>query len=676
MIDFMAGYKAARQSIFSFFAAFSEKTYNMYNPQIHKLINKCLQEKEVDLAGKDNLFYTRMVANTTAIHYLYSQLYQHHPQGKVLFTALVNTIINAYQNRQAGLKELDEEKEIKGNWFLSNDITGMSLYVDRFCGGLKNMPEKLEYFKRLGVNFLHLMPVMQSPAGESDGGYAVSDFRKVDERFGTLADLKKLQQQMKKEKMYLMIDIVLNHTSHHHEWAKKAKAGDKKYQEYFYMFNDRTLPDQYDASMPEIFPESSPGNFIWNGECKKWVMAVFHSYQWDLNYRNPAVLVDMLDNIFFYANLGVDILRIDAPAFIWKEVGTTCQNLPMAHTLLRLIKQCVQVATPGMALLGEAIVAPKEIMKYFGTGLYTAKECDFAYNATHMALQWDALATGDTKVMLAAQHEILQKPYGTTWITYTRCHDDIGLGYDDYMIQHAGYNPYQHRKFIKDYYSGAAIGSPATGALFSVNPKTQDARISGSLASLCGLEKAINNKDESAIETSIKKILLMQAHSFFIGGVPMLFYGDECGYTNDYSYLSDPGKSYDNRWMHRPVIDWEKNKRIDGPGTIEEKIFSGTQKLIAIRKQLPAVADYKNLAWLTPFNIHVAGYLRTLDEQKLYCVFNFNKETAYLSWAAFKQHGPAANSLYDYWNDKTYTVGFDNEHLILEPYGFCLLEQR
>lgn len=648
----------------------------MYTSQIHQLINTCLQKKQIDIAGKDNLFYTRFVANTAAIHYLYNLLYQQHPQSEQLFEQLIQTITDAYINRPEALKELDEEKEIKGNWFLSNEITGMSLYVDRFCGHLKNMPGKLEYFKKLGVNFLHLMPVMQSPEGESDGGYAVSDFRKVDERFGTLADFKNLQQQMRKEKMYLMIDIVLNHTSYRHEWAEKAKQGDKKYQDYFYMFSDRRLPDQYDAGMPEIFPESSPGNFTWSEECKQWVMTVFHRYQWDLNYKNPAVLVEMMDNVFFYANLGVDILRIDAPAFIWKQLGTTCQNLPEAHALLRLIKQCVQVATPGMALLGEAIVAPKEIMKYFGTGLYTARECDFAYNATHMALQWDALATGDTQVMLAAQHEILQKPYGTSWITYTRCHDDIGLGYDDYMIQHAGFNPYEHRRYIKDYYSGAAPGSPATGALFSVNPKTQDARISGSLASLCGLESSLNEHNGYQAEMSVRKILLMQAHSFFIGGVPMLFYGDEAGYTNDYSYLNDPGKSYDNRWMHRPVIDWEKNKRIDEAGTLEQKIFSGTQKLIALRKQLPVVADLKNLTWLSPFNIHVAGYLRTLDETKLYCAFNFSKQVSYLSWAVFKQHGPAPVELYDHWQGNTYNVGFDNEHLILEPYSFCLLEQR
>ncbi len=648
----------------------------MYNPKIHQLISSSLQQHQVDIAGKDNLFFTRFVANTSSIHFLYNELYGQHPASQENFQRLVHTITKAYRQRAEQLKQLDEEKEATGNWFLSNSITGMSLYVDRFCGSISNLEHKLDYFKKLGVNLLHLMPVMESPEGESDGGYAVSDFRKVDQRFGTIAGLRALQDRMKKEKLYLMIDIVLNHTSHHHQWAQQAKSGDKKYQDYFYMFTDRSLPDQYDSTMPEIFPESSPGNFTWDEACKKWVMTVFHHYQWDLNYTNPEVLVEMIDNILFYANLGVDVLRIDAPAFIWKQLGTTCQNLPQAHTLLRLIKQCVQVAAPGMALLGEAIVAPKEIMKYFGTGMYTARECDFAYNSTHMALQWDALATGDTQVMLAAQHELLQKPFGTSWITYTRCHDDIGLGYDDYMIQHAGYDPYQHRRFIKDYYSGVAEGSPATGALFSVNPKTQDARISGSLASLCGLEKALQLNNPEQVETAIKKILLMQAHSFFIGGVPMLFYGDELGYTNDYSYLSDPGKSYDNRWMHRPVIDWDKNANIEIKGTTEQKIFTATQQLISLRKKLGVVADYKNLTWLNPFNIHVAGYLRTLDEARLYCVFNFSHQAAYLTWAAFKQHGPVPAQLFDHWKQQSHSVGFDNEHLVIAPYEFCLLEVK
>jgi amylosucrase len=642
--------------------------------QLHKQIGIGLTKMKIDIGNSDNLFYTHFISNASVIQSLYFELYKHHPACQETFNSLIDTMATAYAGRPAALKHRDAEKSKAGTWFLSNKITGMSLYVDQFCGSLINLKDKLSYFKKLGVNLLHIMPIMESPAGESDGGYAVSNFRKVDKRFGTIADLKLVEEKMSKEKMYLMMDIVLNHTSNQHEWAQKAKQGEKKYQDYFYMYDDRSVPDQFEKTLPEVFPEAAPGNFTYIQECNKWGMTVFHNYQWDLNYSNPAVFIEMLDTIFFYANLGIDILRIDAPAFIWKQLGTNCQNLPQAHTILRLIKQCVQVATPGMALLGEAIVAPKEIMKYFGIDVFTAKECDFAYNATHMALQWDALATGDTKVMLAAQHEILQKPFGTSWITYTRCHDDIGLAYDDYMIQSAGYNPYEHRKYLKNYYSGVHEGSPAKGALFSVNHKTQDARISGTLASLCGLEKAIENKNEKAIDLSIKKIVLMQAHSFFIGGIPMLFYGDEAGYTNDYSYLKDPAKSYDNRWMHRPVINWEKNKKIDIEGSVENKVFSGTQRLIQIRKQLESVSDLKNLTWLHPHNTHVAGYLRTHKNKKLYCIFNFSAEAASLTWFVFKQHGPVSKKLFDHWRNEYFQIGNDDVYLIMLPYSFYLLE--
>jgi amylosucrase len=548
----------------------------------------------------------------------------------------------------------------------------MSLYVDRFAGNIEGVGERLDYLHDLGVNFLHLMPIFESPLGESDGGYAVSDFRKIDPRFGKLEDLHSLKLQMEQRGMYLMLDFVLNHTSHHHEWALKAKAGDPVYRDFYYMYDDRQIPDQLDATMPEIFPESSPGNFTYINECRQWVMTVFHHYQWDLNYTNPAVFNAMLDNLFFYANLGVDIVRIDAPAFIWKKIGTTCQNLPEAHTLLCLMKQCLQVASPGVALLGEAIVAPAEIMKYFGQGLYTGRECDFAYNATQMALQWDALATGDTRVMLAAQPLLAQKPQGSSWITYTRCHDDIGLGYDDSMIASAGFQPYAHRKFLKEYYSGVHPDSPASGALFSVNPKTQDARISGSLASLCGLEKAQKDNSSTTRSIAIQKIMLMQAHSFVLGGIPILFYGDEQGLVNDYSYLSDPGKSYDNRWMHRPIINWEIWEKGGNPDGKE--IFKATQRLIQIRKKLPALADLGNIRWLIPYNIHVAGFMREIPGQCIYCLFNYISATSYLTWYAFREAGRSVKQLYEHWSERKIETGPDHEYLIMDPYQFLLLE--
>ncbi|MBC7628218.1 amylosucrase [Ferruginibacter sp.] len=648
----------------------------MYDYLLHQEINSALLKFRIGKEEDDLSFYSRLIANGSTIQSLYHELYKQHPRAGTQFNLLIDTLAAAHKIRKPALKKTDVAKAEKGHWFLSNEITGMSLYVDQFCGSLSNLGDKLSYFDKLGVNFLHLMPLFESPAGESDGGYAVSDFRKINDRFGTLEDLIALQQKMNTAGMYLMTDFVMNHTSRLQEWAIKAKEGDPHYQEYFYMYDDRTMPDIFEQTMPDIFPETAPGSFTYVPECDKWVMTVFHNYQWDLNFSNPAVFVEMLNIILFYANLGMDVLRIDAPAFIWKEPGTTCQNLPKAHTLLRLLKQCVQVVSPGMALLGEAIVAPKEIMYYFGTGNYTAKECDFAYNATQMALQWDALATGDTRVMLAAQHELLKKPYGSSWITYTRCHDDIGLGYDDYMIQQASFNPYQHRKFLKDFYSGNTPGSTATGALFSVNPKTQDARISGTLASLCGLEKAISNNDEAAINTAINRIILMQACSFFIGGLPMLFYGDEVGYTNDYSYLSNPAKNYDNRWMHRPVIDWNKNNNIEMEGSSEQRIFKATQQLISLRKRLSMVADLSNLTWLTPYNIHVAGFLRQKEDQRLFCFFNFKNEVAFVDWQAVKEKGNPPIVLYDHWNQQEHLVGRDREFLIIEPYSFSLLEAK
>ncbi|MDQ6889558.1 MAG: alpha-amylase family glycosyl hydrolase [Bacteroidota bacterium] len=647
----------------------------MYDHRLHTQIENVVAKYCFEKTKGFESFYTRFIANAFAIELLFYELYGGHDGADNLFKQLIETIISSFKSRSEELREKDWEKMEKENWILSNELAGMSLYVDRFAGTFANLENKLSYFEDLGINVLHLMPLFESPENESDGGYAVSNFRKPADRFGSIKDLIQLHKKMLAKDMYLMTDIVLNHTSDQHKWALKAKAGDKKYQDFFYMYDDRTLPDQFERNMKEIFPEAAPGNFTWVEECNKWVMTVFHNYQWDLNYHNPEVFIAMLDTVFFYANIGVDILRIDAPAFIWKEVETSCTNLPQVHKLLQLIKLCVQTATPGMAILGEVIQRPKQIMAYFGHGIFTARECDFLYKAPQMALQWDALASGDTRVMLEAQSILLQKPFGTSWITYTRCHDDIGLGYDDDMIQRGGYDPFEHRNFLKNYYSGKYYGSPARGALFSFNPKTGDARISGTLASLCGLETALEENNVQQIELSVRKILMMQAFSFFIGGLPMLFYGDEVAYTNDDAYLADPGKSYDNRWMHRPTINWEKNKLRDTRGTIENQIYSGTKKLLSIRKKLPAIEDKSNLLWITPHNIHVAAFIRYIEDQQIFCLFNFSDKEAFLTWYAFKENGFAPKKLHDHWQGGNYTVGNDDEYLVIEPYGFRVMEK-
>ncbi len=647
----------------------------MYQESLYQFLSQKINDRNIPFNEEESItFLMRISSNFDVIHHLYLTIYQDHPKRSENFSLLTEILIDGFLKRPQQLRQLDAQKKGGMPWFTSSELVGMSLYVDRFCLDLSDLRQKLNYLLELGVNFVHLMPLMKSPQEASDGGYAVSDFRQVEPRFGTMAELELLVSEMHSKGMYIMLDIVLNHTSDQHEWARRASAGEEQYEQYFYIYPDREVPDVFEKTMPDIFPDSSPGSFTFDVQSGKWVMSVFNSYQWDLNYTNPEVFVRMLEHILFYANLGVDVLRIDAPAFIWKKIGTACQNLPEAHTILQLIKHCVQSVAPGMALLGEAIVAPAEIMKYFGTGSFMGRECDLAYNATQMALQWDALATGDVRVMMAAQRELLKKPLGTTWITYTRCHDDIGLGYDDSMIQEAGFQPMRHREFLKAYYSGQFPGSPARGALFGVNPKTNDARISGTLASLCGLESALEKNQAEDVELSIRKIILMQAQSLFIGGIPVLFYGDECGYLNDYSYQKDPSKNYDNRWMHRPAINWERNQYRLQKGSIEFQIFSKTQKLIRIRKGNSIFSDTANLVWLSMQNIHIAGFKRSVASESIICLFNFSDKETGLTWYALKEAGwPEQTKIKDLWSGLEFQVGKDDQHLVFQPYQFMVL---
>ncbi|MCU7946403.1 MAG: alpha-amylase, partial [Candidatus Thiodiazotropha sp. (ex Cardiolucina cf. quadrata)] len=364
-----------------------------------------------------------------------------------------------------------------------------------------------------------------------------------------------------------------------------------KYQDYYYIFDNRDVPDMFEETMPEIFPESSPGNFTWDEQMQKWVMTVFNSYQWDLDFSNPAVFIEMLDNNLFWANQGADILRLDAVAFLWKKIGTTCQNEREAHLILQLMKDCCQVTAPGVLFIAEAIVAPVEIAKYFGEDAVIAKECEIAYNATYMALLWDALATKNTQLLRQGIQSLPTKLDRATWLNYLRCHDDIGLGFDDADIVRAGYQPLAHRQFLVDYFTGQYDDSIARGQPFGVNHKTGDARISGSLASLAGLESAMETSDDLEIEKSVKVILLLHSMICSFGGIPLLYYGDEIGTLNNYGYMQDNNKAGDNRWMHRPNMDWEKAERRHQHGTPEQQIFDGLKKMIAVRKGIPAFAD-------------------------------------------------------------------------------------
>ena len=602
----------------------------MYNPTAHITL-KALETK---VFGKENglrtPFEQRLIALFSDIYSRFEQLYGQHPSFEPALELLLQKMLAAYKARPKHLLESDAHREANPGWFCNQETTAMMLYVDRFNNDLKGLLEKMDYFEELGVNMLHLMPLFDSPKVKNDGGYAVSNYRQVNARFGTNGDLVEVAKKLKQSNKLLMLDFVVNHTSDEHEWAVKAKAGDRFYQNFYHTFRDRTISLLYEQAMPEVFPESAPGNFTFNKEMNCWVMTVFNEYQWDLNYSNPYVFVEMLDNVLFQANMGVDIFRMDAVAFVWKQMGTSCQNLPQAHIVHQLFKLCSQVVAPGVAFLAEAIVSPEEIVKYFGTSNVWSNEHDMAYNATLMALLWNSLATRNTRVMKASLRDKPKKPKGTTWVNYVRCHDDIGMGFEDRHIAESEYDPAAHRKFLTRFFTGDFEGSFAKGLPFMYNPKTDDARISGSMASLAGLEQALQEGNELGVKRAIARINLLHGIILSYGGIPVIYSGDEIAMLNDYSFLEDESKKDDNRWVHRPKIDWALAEKRKKPDTPQAQVFRTLQHMIALRKSIDEFGDHNNFRLIETSNEHVFAFERSWKGKSTVVIANFKDDGQYV----------------------------------------------
>ncbi|MGI9547533.1 MAG: alpha-amylase family protein [Flavobacteriaceae bacterium] len=592
--------------------------------------------REPENADQKQLFDLRLKTNLAYIQHLFFELY---PEETHLgsFKKLLALLPELFEKRPAHLRLLDLKRLAKGNWYQSNEMVGMQLYVDRFNKDLKGLNEKLPYLEELGINFLHLMPITKRPDGPNDGGYAVNSYTEVDRKFGTKADLKKLIKSMHEKQMYIMLDFVVNHTSDEFPWAKKAAAGVKKYQDYYYAFPDRRIPDAFEETHPEVFPQSSPGNFTYNKEMKQWVMTVFNDYQWDLNYKNPEVFIEMLKNLVSMVNLGVDMVRFDALAFLWKKIGTISQNLPEAHMLISLFRLSLQTIAPGVVLLAEAIVAPLDIIKYFGQGTMRGNECEAAYNATLMALLWNSIATKKTLLLYKNLINLPSKPAEGTWINYIRCHDDIGLGFDDRFIHEVGWDATSHRRFLLNYFSQKLEWSPSIGQIFMYNPKTGDGRVTGSSASLLGLEKGLKTKDEQMVQQAVDKIVMLHGIILSYGGIPMIYAGDELGALNDYTYLNQKDKRDDNRWLNRPIHDWTAAEAIKQKGSITARIYQRIKRLIELRKANIALAEYQPAILHEPNNSHVFVYERKSDSGKsilVLCNFDEKEQLIDSSWIA------------------------------------------
>ncbi len=566
--------------------------------------------------------------------------------------------------RPADLKALDAQREANPGWFQSEKMLGGVCYVDLFAGNLAGIRAKIPYFRELGLTYLHLMPLFACPEGENDGGYAVSDYRTVNPSLGTMEELAELSRELRENGISLVVDFVFNHTSDEHRWAVAALAGDPTYREFYYLFPDRQMPDAYERTLREIFPEVRRGSFTWRPDGGCWVWTTFNSFQWDLNYGNPAVFRAMLEELLFLANRGVEVIRLDAVAFIWKQMGTSCENLPEAHMLIQAFNAMVRIAAPGLLFKSEAIVHPDDVAKYI-----SPEECQLSYNPLLMALLWESLATREVKLLQRSMSHRYRINPACAWVNYVRCHDDIGWTFDNGDAAQVGINNgYGHRRFLNDFYTGRFPGSFARGLPFQENPQTGDCRISGACASLTGLEKALREANSFEIEMAVRRILLIHSVILSTGGIPLLYLGDEVGTPNDYSYRDDPAKAGDSRWVHRPYADASRYAQRNEAQTPTGRVYGGLRRLIAVRQDTPAFADGE-MTVVEAGNSHVFGYLRQHSGMRILVLANFSEQEQRIAANTVRNHG-LSYTFHDLVSGEI--VGLEKDP-ILTPYQFLWL---
>ena len=545
-------------------------------------------------------------------------------QNDDMFAELCSKMYEYYRQRSSKLKERDAKREQEAGWYHRKDMLGMMLYIDNFAGNMQGVKEKIPYLKECNINCLHLMPFLDTPEGRSDGGYAVADFRKVRPDLGTMKDLAELTEKCHEEDINVCMDFVMNHMSEDHEWAKRARAGEGEYMSRYFFYDNDEIPKKYEETVPQVFPTTAPGNFTYLPESGHYVMTTFYPYQWDLNYRNPRVFNEMMYNFLYLTNQGIDIVRIDAVPYIWKEIGTTCRNLKQVHTIVRMMRMIAEIVCPGVLLLGEVVMEPEKVVPYFGT--VEKPECHMLYNVTTMATTWNSIATQDIR-LLKKQIDVLNHlPKQYVFLNYLRCHDDIGWGLDYETLKQWGMEEIPHKRYLNDYFTGKIAGSISRGELYNDDPVTQDARFCGTTASMCGIEKAGFEQNKEAMETAVREDLMLHAYMLTQSGIPMLYSGDELGQVNDYSYKEDPAKCADSRYIHRGKLRWELAENKNDHTTVQGSIFQTLDRLEKIRGQ---EITFDKDADVYTYDVHddsVLCILREYKGRRFFGIFNFSDQ--------------------------------------------------
>lgn len=585
-----------------------------------------MEQKMVkNVNNTEKIFAQRMEKHQDELRWLYMELYG----NDAMYAELCEQMHDYYLKRSTELKKRDIKKEKNPDWFKEKEMLGMMLYIDNFAGNLKGVEKKLAYLKECNVNCLHLMPFLDTPKGKSDGGYAVADFRKVRPDLGTMKDLARLTEKCHENGMNVCMDFVMNHTSEEHEWAKRARAGEGEYMSRYFFYDNGDIPARYEETVPQVFPTTAPGNFTWLPEIGHYVLTTFYPYQWDLNYRNPRVFNEMMYNFLFLANQGMDIIRIDAVPYIWKELGTSCRNLKEVHTIVRMMRMIAEIVCPSVILLGEVVMEPEKVVPYFGT--VEKPECHMLYNVTTMATTWNSIATRDIRLLKKQMDIVSRLPKQYTFLNYLRCHDDIGWGLDFDTMKQWGMEEPSHKRYLNDYFTGKIAGSISRGELYNDDPVTQDARFCGTTASMCGIEAAGFEGNAEKMQTAIQEDLMLHAYMLTQSGIPMLYSGDELGQVNDYSYKDDAEKASDSRYLHRGAFLWELADKRKDLSTVQGQLFQMLNRLEQIRRQENVFSQEAEVYTYDVHNDSILGILREYKGERFIALFNFS-ESEQTAW--------------------------------------------
>lgn len=585
-----------------------------------------MEQKMVkNVNNTEKIFAQRMEKHQDELRWLYMELYG----NDAMYAELCEQMHDYYLKRSTELKKRDIKKEKNPDWFKEKEMLGMMLYIDNFAGNLKGVEKKLAYLKECNVNCLHLMPFLDTPKGKSDGGYAVADFRKVRPDLGTMKDLARLTEKCHENGMNVCMDFVMNHTSEEHEWAKRARAGEGEYMSRYFFYDNGDIPARYEETVPQVFPTTAPGNFTWLPEIGHYVLTTFYPYQWDLNYRNPRVFNEMMYNFLFLANQGMDIIRIDAVPYIWKELGTSCRNLKEVHTIVRMMRMIAEIVCPSVILLGEVVMEPEKVVPYFGT--VEKPECHMLYNVTTMATTWNSIATRDIRLLKKQMDIVSRLPKQYTFLNYLRCHDDIGWGLDFDTMKQWGMEEPSHKRYLNDYFTGKIEGSISRGELYNDDPVTQDARFCGTTASMCGIEAAGFEGNAEKMQTAIQEDLMLHAYMLTQSGIPMLYSGDELGQVNDYSYKDDAEKASDSRYLHRGAFLWELADKRKDLSTVQGQLFQMLKRLEQIRRQENVFSQEAEVYTYDVHNDSILGILREYKGERFIALFNFS-ESEQTAW--------------------------------------------